>query len=43
VQLLDFERYRDLVKYAARGLKEEQGLVAAEQENIEARAQVRGR
>ena len=41
VQLLAFESYRDLVRMLQQNLTEEQGLIAAELQNIEERASAR--
>ena len=41
MQLLAFESYRDLIKILQQNLTEEQGLIAAELQNIEERASAR--
>ena len=41
MQLVALESYRDLVKLLQQGLNDAQGIRAAEQENIELRAQAK--
>eukprot|EP00967_Tisochrysis_lutea_P084117 scaffold117413_cov19-Tisochrysis_lutea.AAC.2 len=40
-QLVQFEAFRDLVKYASKGLPEEEGIEAAQEESLVIRAQAR--